>query len=224
MGLVKIHVYNRETTGKNENRRTRVAGFTPAVIYGRERETTKVQLNTAEFTKIMQKTGGRSVIFDLDLEGESENPIALMRELQQHPVSDVYMHVDLLEIPRGKPVEVEVSVVAEGDSQILRFNEAAVVQLLDTVTVSCLPRELPDRLTIDVSDLEINDSIYVKDLKTPAGEITTDPELQLLVIKAVSLFVEEETVEEGVEGEEGAEGEDGAEGGDGEGDDKKSDD
>ena len=117
----------------------------------------------------------------------------------------------LFEIPRGKPVEVEVSVMTEGASQEMKFNEAAVVQLLDTVTVSCLPRELPDRITVDVSELEINDSIYVKDLKTPAGEIMTDPEAQLLVVKAVSLFVEEEETvaegEEGVEGEEGAEGE-----------------
>lgn len=221
MGLVKIHVYNRETRGKNENRRTRAAGHIPAVLYGNERASTKVQLDITEFTRIMQKTGGRSVIFDLDLEGESENPLALVRELQQHPVSDEFIHVDLLEIPRGKPVEVEVSIYHEGEPQAVRFNEGAIMQLLDTVTVSCLPRDLPEQITVDVSELEINDSVYVRDLVTPAGEIMTDPELQVVVLKAVSLFVEEEEVVEGEEGAEGAEGEEGAEGDD---DGDKSDD
>lgn len=221
MGLVKIHVYNRETTGKNENRRTRAAGHIPAVLYGNERESTKVQLDITEFTRIMQKTGGRSVIFDLDLEGESENPIALVRELQQHPVSDEFIHVDLLEIPRGMPVEVEVSIYHEGEPNAVKFNEGAIMQLLDTVTVSCLPRDLPEQITVDVSGLEINDSIYVSDLVTPAGEIMTDPELQVLVLKAVSLFVEEDTAAEGEEGE-GTEGDEGAEGDEDDGD--KSDD
>ena len=223
MGLIKINVYNRTTTGKNENRRTRAAGHIPAILYGNERESVNVQIETVEFTRIMQKTGGRSIIFDLNLESEDENPIALMREMQQHPVTDEYRHVDLFEIPRGVPVEVEVSVATVGEPQCAKFNDGAVVQLLDTVTVSCLPRDLPEVLTVDVSDLEINDSIYVKDLETPAGEITTDPELQLLVVKTVALFVEEEEVE-AVEGEEGAEGEEGDEGSEEDDAEKKDDD
>jgi large subunit ribosomal protein L25 len=225
MGLVKINVYNRNTSGKNENRRTRAAGYIPAVLYGNEREATMVQLETTEFTRIMQKSGGSAVIFDLQVEGEDDNPIALMRELQQHPVTSEYRHVDLLEIPRGVPVEVEVSIQYEGEPQVVKFNEGAVMQLIDTVTVNCLPRELPEAITVDISELELNDSIYVKDLTTPAGEIVTDPEIQVLVVKAVSLFVEEEVVAEGEEGAEAAEGEEGAEGGEaGGGDEEKSDD
>jgi large subunit ribosomal protein L25 len=223
MALVKIHVYNRETSGKNENRRTRAAGHIPAVLYGNERPATKVQLDTHEFTRIMQKTGGGAVIFDLDVEGADENPIALLRELQQHPVSDEYLHVDLFEIPRGKKVEVEVPLVHEGEPPAVKFNEATVVQLLDTVTVRCLPRDLPEQITVDVSGLALNDSLYVKDLVTPAGEIVDDPETQILVLKAVSLFLEDEEKAEAA-GEEGAEGEAGAGGDSGDAGADKSDD
>jgi large subunit ribosomal protein L25 len=208
MGLVKIHVSKRQTTGKNENRRTRAAGHIPAVIYGNDREATNVQLDTHEFTRVLQKAMGRSVIFDVSLEGEDENPLALMRDLQRHPVTDEIYHVDLFEIPRGVPVEVEVQVVPQGEPQAVRFNEAEVIQLLNTVTVRCRPREVPEQLTIDISELEINDSRFVKDLETPAGEIVTDPEQQLLVVKTLSLFgLEDEEAEgEAAEGE-AAEGE-----------------
>jgi len=202
MGLVKIHVYKRQTTGKNENRRTRAGGRIPAVLYGNDREATNVQLDTHEFTRILQTTSGRSVIFDVDLEGEAENPLALMRELQRHPVSDEIHHVDLFEIPRGVPVEVEVGVVTAGEPQAVKFNEAEVIQLLDTVTVRCLPREVPETLTVEIGELEINDKLYVKDLSTPAGEIVNDPEQQLLVVKAASIFAEEEAgAAEAAEGE-----------------------
>jgi len=205
MGLVKLNVYPRSTSGKNENRRTRAAGMTPAVLYGSDRESTSVQLDTAEFNKILLKTGGRSVIFALNLEGEEETPIALMREMQAHPVTDVVFHVDLLEIPRGVAVEVPVGVVAEGEPEIVRFGEAEINQLAYSVTLSCLPRELPDSITFDISEMEMNDSIYVKDLKPSVGEIVDDPETQILVIKPASVFGADDEDEEGLEGgEEGA--------------------
>ncbi len=210
MGLVKIKVSKRQTTGKNQNRRTRAAGNIPAVIYGNDRAATNVQIDTHDFTRVLQKSGGRSVIFDVELEGDSENPLALLRDIQQHPVTDEIHHVDLLEIPRGEPVEVEVFVVPTGEPQPVKFNEGEVIQLLDSVTVRCLPREVPETLEVDISELGINDSLFVKDVSTPVGEIVNDPEQQLLVVKAVSIFVEEgeegaeETEAEGEGGEEAA--------------------
>jgi len=214
MGLVKINVFKRTESGKNENRRTRAAGFTPAVIYGADREATMLQLETKEFTKIMKKTGGGSVIFDLSVEGEEDHPIALMKEIQAHPVTDVIFHVDLFEIPRGVPVTVEVPVVFDGEPACVKIEGATVLQTLNSVEVSCLPRELPEQIVLDVSELEMNDKLYVKDLVTPAGEIITDEETQVLVVKAAAVFVEDEEAE-GEEGAEGAEGEEGAEGGEG---------
>lgn len=207
MALVKLKVYPRETTGKNANRRTRAGGHIPAIIYGGDREATNVQVETAEFERILKKTGGRSVIFDLAVEGESDNPIALVREMQQHPVTDEIRHIDLMEIPRGVPVEVSVPISIEGEPQAVKFGDAEVNQLEYSVTLSCLPRELPEAITVDIGALEINDSIYVKDVKPPVGEITDDPELQLVVIKPATVFAAED--EEGAEAEvaEGAEGE-----------------
>jgi large subunit ribosomal protein L25 len=210
MALIKLNVYPRQTTGKNANRRTRVAGFTPAVFYGNDRETANVQIDTTEFTRILQKSGGGALIFDLAIEGESDHPIALMRELQQHPVTDEIHHVDLFEIPRGVPVEVSVPLDLQGEPQPVKFGDAEVNQLEYSVTLSCMPREMPDSIPVDISELELNDSLYVKDITPPAGKIVDDPETQLVVIKTMSLLldIDEEEAEdvEGAEGEEGAEG------------------
>lgn len=195
MALIKINVHERKTTGKNENRRTRAAGFIPAILYGGGQEARLMQINCHEFTRSLQKTGGRSVIYDLNLEGADDNPIALMREMQQHPVTDEILHIDLFEIPRNVPVTVAVSLVLKGEPTCVKFNEGEVLQLVDSVDLSCLPRDLPESIEVDVSNLEINDKLFIKDLEVPVGEIVNDPETQILVVKAVSLFVEEEAAE-----------------------------
>jgi len=202
MGLVKLNVSPRESTGKNENRRTRAAGKTPAVLYGTDREATSVQLDTVEFMRILKKTGGRSVIYDLDLEGEEDKPLALVKEMQVHPVTDVVFHVDLYEIPRGVPVEVAVAVVPEGEPAPVKFGEADVNQLAYSVTLRCLPRELPEEIRFDISELMTNDSVFASDLRPPVGEVVDDPETQILVLKPASVFdLDDEDGDEG-EGEE----------------------
>ena len=192
MALIKLDVLQRSTKGKNENRRTRDAGYIPAVIYGKDRRATAVQLDSARFTQIQDKSGGRSVIFDLQLEGEAERPLALMREIQRHPVSDKILHVDLFEIPRGVPVTIDVSLVLEGQPTCVKYNEGELLQLIDSVELSCLPRELPECIKVDVADLALNDKLYVKDLTIPVGTVMSDPETQVLVVKPVSIFAEEE--------------------------------
>lgn len=191
MALIKINVYPRTTTGKNENRRTRTSGHTPAVLYGNDRSATAVQLETREFIRILQKTGGRSVIYDLHIEGESDRPLALVREMQRHPVSDEILHVDLFEIPRGMPVTVNVALVLDGEPSCVKYNEGELLQLLDHVELSCLPRELPESIRVDVDGLALNDKLFVKDLNVPVGRVVNDPETQVLVVKPVSLLVEE---------------------------------
>lgn len=207
MSLVKINVHPRTTKGKNENRRTRAAGHVPAVLYGPDRPAIAVQLERHEFTRALQKAHGRTVIWDLQLDDGSDRPLALMRELQQHPVTDEILHVDLFEIPRGVPVTVHVALVLKGEPQCVKFAEGEVLQLLDGVELSCQPRELPDAIEVDVTDLPLNAKLFVKDLTVPIGEVMNDPETQVLVVKPVSLFVEEApaVVAEGAEPAETAE-------------------
>jgi large subunit ribosomal protein L25 len=210
MSLVNLTIHPRTSKGKNANRRTRAAGRVPAVVYGKDRSSDMVEIDAHGFGVILTKLAGRSAIFQLAQEGVTEETIALLREVQRHPVSDEILHVDLLEIPRGVPVTVGVSLEITGASPAVKSGEGSVAQSLTSVEISCLPRELPEYIEVDISELQLNDKVFVKDLKTPVGEIVSDPEALVLNIKPASLLAAEDE-DEGAEGEEGAEG---AEGGD----------
>ncbi len=208
MGLINLDVFPRSTTGKNSNRRTRAAGRIPAVLYGTDRETENVELDLHDFTKVLNNLSGSSAIFALKQEGVEEGAIALMKELQTNPVNDVVLHVDLMEIPRGVDVTVAVAIQVVGMNETVKTGEGSVAQSLTEVEISCRPSQLPDLIEVDISELTLNDKIFVKDLISPVGEIVSDPEVLVLNIKPPMMIVEEEVEEdlEGVEGEEGAEG------------------
>ena len=200
MSLVNLTIHPRSTTGKNANRRTRAAGRVPAVLYGKDRSTVSVELDAHSFGVALTHLAGRTAIFSLEMAGVEDPPIALLREIQRNPVTDQVLHVDLMEIPRGVPVTVGVAVEIVGTCPAVKSGEGSVSLHLDTIDVSCLPRDLPECLEVDISGLELNDKIYVRDVTTTAGEIVDDPEMLVLNIKAASVFIEEE--EEAAEGEE----------------------
>lgn len=216
MALIELSIHPREQKGKNPNRRTRVAGRIPGVIYGSGRATECIEVDALEFHKVMSTAGGGTAILSLGgaAAGE-EGPIAIVREVQRHPVNDEILHFDLFEIPRGVPVEVPVRIDVVGESAAVRRGEANVNVVLDTVDVSCLPREMPDSIEVDISGLDVGDRILVRDLHTEAGRIMEEADALVLQLKAPTIFVEEEAAEEG-EGAEGAEGAEAAEGEEGE--------
>lgn len=212
MALVELSVYQRQTVGKNANRRSRAAGRIPAVIYGSNKKTNHIELDSLEITKLLTSAAGSSVIFALKQEDSDEDAIALLREVQRNPVNDNILHIDLFEIPRGVTITAPVRIELKGESLAIKRGDANLSMVMDQVEISCLPRELPEVISFDISELDLGDRVYVKDLSTEAGEITSDPETLVLLLKAPTIFVEE--VPEAAEGEEveGEEGEEPAEG------------
>ena len=218
MGLINLDIFPRSTTGKNANRRTRAAGRVPAIIYGKDRAPENMELDAHSFKVVLSRMAGSSAIFRLNQEGVDDEAIALLREVQQNPVTDEILHVDLMEIPRGVDVTVEVALQVIGTNLVVKNGEGSVAMALNAIDISCRPSQLPDFLEVNIEGLELNEKIFVKDITTPAGEILTDPEALVLNIKplAAEIVEEEEELEEGAEGEEGVEGE-------GEGEDKAED-
>lgn len=204
MSLVNLNIHPRTSVGKNENRRTRAAGRVPAVLYGKGRPTATIELEGHAFEVALKHLGGRSAIFQLHQSGMEEGHIALLREVQRHPISDMILHVDLLEIPQGQPVNVDVHVHVTGSCAAVKAGDGSVSLAHTSVEVSCLPRELPEFVELDISELNLNDKIFARDLKVQGGEIVSDPDLLILSIKPASLLVDEPAA--AAEGAEGAEG------------------
>jgi len=203
MGLINMTAYPRSETGKNENRRLRVSGRTPAVIYGNDRETaSNLEVKTDELHKVL-KHAGRSPLFLLDIEGQDEACIAVLRDVQTHPVSDEIFHIDLMEIPQGVPVRIEVGLDIQGTNKFVRAGDGVLDVMRRMIEVECRPRQVPDSIVIDYSDLEINEKICVGDLSIENGVIITDPE-EIILKVSVNLIadVDDEVSDESDDAEE----------------------
>lgn len=205
MALINMTVYPRSTTGKNANRRTRTAGRVPAVVYGDVREQAlNIELDTVVLTRHLATHSGQNLLFSLNVEGTDDSFVAVMRDLQQHPVSDEIYHCDLMQIPLGKPLTLEIGLNVHGEgNRFVRGGDAVVDVARRTVMVECLPRDVPETIDVNYSELTIGEKITVADLEAADFRILNDPEDVILKLNPHT-FVEEEAEEEGVAGEEEA--------------------
>ncbi|MBU0742212.1 50S ribosomal protein L25 [bacterium] len=210
MGLIKMTVYPRSTSGKNANRRTRISGRTPAVVYGDKREhSSNVELDTVELRRAMAAFSGSNPLFSLSLDGKGEPFVAVMREMQTHPVSEEIYHCDLFAIPLGKPLKMEVALDIHGENRHIRSGDAVLDVVRRSIEIECLPRDVPDTIDVDFSELAVGDKINVADLSLESGTILTDDDEVVLKLN-LNTFEEEATAaadagdaEADAEGEEG---------------------
>jgi large subunit ribosomal protein L25 len=197
MALINMTVYPRSTTGKNANRRTRVAGRTPAVIYGDQREESlNVELDTVVLEKALSRAGGQNLMLALKMDGSEDSFVAVMRELQIHPVSDEIFHCDLFQIPLGVPLRLEVGLNIIGTNKWVKSGDALLETVNRTVEVECLPRQVPDGIDVDISELKIGGKLTVADLSLAEGQIITDAETILVKVTPNLLVAVEDEVAE----------------------------
>jgi large subunit ribosomal protein L25 len=197
-------------TGSSASRRLRATGKVPGVVYGRGTEPRAVSVDWRELRSVLTTDQGVNALLTLDLGGRRTK--AIVKELQRHPVRRDVLHVDFLEVDPDKPVDTEVTIVLEGEPEKVTREQGVVEQVLNAIVVTGKPADIPGHIAVDVSDLEIGQTITVAELDLPAGLITdVDPEETVATAKITSLALAEE--EEGEEGEEGeaAEGAEGAE-------------
>jgi len=116
------------------------------------------------------------------------------------------LHVDLMEIPRGEPVTLPIQIQVIGECPAVKNGEATVSLSLDMIEISVRPRDLPEFFEVDISELELHDKVFARDVKLEVGELVTDPDQLILNIKPQVVFVEEVEEAEGVEGAEDGEG------------------
>jgi large subunit ribosomal protein L25 len=203
-------------TGSSVSRRLRAEGKVPAVMYGAGVEPTALTVEWKELRVALTTEKGLNAVINLQVDGEKHPSI--VKDLQRHPVRRDVQHIDFLVVERNKPVEAEVPIVLEGEPTKVLQERGVVDQQLHMLTVMAKPADIPGHLSLDITDLEIGQTITLADLALPAG-VTTDADMEQPIVGAqVTRAVEAEAAAEGegVEGEEG-EGEEGEGEGDGEG-------
>tara|TARA_B100000427_G_scaffold303018_1_gene287281 strand:- start:4333 stop:5037 length:705 start_codon:yes stop_codon:yes gene_type:complete len=201
----KLSVSVREGKGTAFARKLRLENKVPAVLYHSGLEGTSLSIEKSELYKAL-KTG--QFIFEVNV-GDKEQ-FVLVKEVQYHPVTDEIIHVDFQQVKEDQKISLEVPLRTEGESEGVKLG-GILVQLLNVVTINCKPSNVPEALSIDVTELEINSNLFVKDIVLPDDiEMITAEDIAIVSVqepKKEEEVVEEVTDEEGEDLSEEVEGE-----------------
>ncbi len=199
MKTVSISGSLRENVGKKDAKMNRSLGKIPCVLYGG-----KEQIHFIADEKSFIKVIFTPEVYIINLNIDGKDTSAVLQEIQYHPVTDKILHIDFLEVLDGRPVVIGIPVILEGNA-IGVLQGGRLINKLRRIKVKAMVEHLPENITIDISPLNVGDSVRVDDIKNDKLEFL-DPESAIIVGVRVTRIVEEEVEEELEEGEEGEEG------------------
>jgi large subunit ribosomal protein L25 len=191
-----LAAYLRKKTGKGAARKLRKNNQVPAVFYGPGTDSVMLALDYPELERLLRQASGENIILDLQVksDGGIESKKAMLKDLQIDPVKDTYIHADFYEITMDKEITVDVTIQLI-NTPVGVTNGGLLQHIRRELTITCLPDRLIDSFDVDVSGLDIGDSIHIRDIKLPEG-ITTEEEGHLTVALVAAPTVEVEKGEE----------------------------
>jgi large subunit ribosomal protein L25 len=180
---VTIQVQPRVEVGKNESRRLRRAGLVPAVVYGGGREPEGVAFDPRPLEVVLLTERGKNTLLHLRVGDRELKRAVLVREIQRHPVTDRILHADFVRVEMDRKTEVDVPIVAVGIAAGVK-NEGGLLEYIHrTVTVRCLPADIPEHIEADVTALHVGQHLEAGELQLPAGvELAMPPGETLVTI------------------------------------------
>ena len=187
----KLDVDIRKDHGTSAARRARLQNKVPAVVYHSGVEATPLSVDKISLNKAL-RTG--QMIFEANV--EDKNQFVLVKEIQYHPVTDEIIHVDFQKVKEDEKISLEVAVRSSGEAQGVKLG-GLLVQMLNSVTIKCKPAEIPEFLEIDVTDMEMNTNLFVKDITLPTDvEMLTAEDIAVVSVQEPKQEKEEEVTED----------------------------
>ena len=194
--MSKLIVKKRNNQGTSSSRRMRSDGLLPGIIYGSDKESSIVEMNLNQVEKILKNHSSDSVLIEVDLEDEGSVRV-LLKEVQYHPVTSSILHVDLQRVVAGKPIQVDVAIELNGEPEGVKSG-GIIDHKIHSLSVECLPKDMIESIPVDITNLEIGDSLTVSDIiVTSKIKILSDENLQVISINAPKVIdsSDEETEE-----------------------------
>jgi len=196
---IVMTVEKRADQGKGASRKLRRAGQVPAVVYGGDRPPMSISVDEHALRELLKGEGGEHTIFLLKLEGSKEERRAMIREIQKDPISGRFKHIDFIRITAGHKVHVRMPVELKGDCVGVRHG-GRVDFVSRELQVEVLPRDMFDKFTVDISNLDIGHHISVSDLESmlpPSARILEDSHRVVVVVETPRLVTEAEAAPAG---------------------------
>jgi large subunit ribosomal protein L25 len=229
MKSVPLKAYPRTQTRRGGVKKLRDTGRVPAVIYGRQAKPQNLEISAKEIGDLIHHSASENLLVDLSVENDARaKRLALVQEIQHHPLDGKVLHVDFHEVAENEKVIVQVPVETVGEAAGVKTGGGVLEHVLFKLKVRCLPKDLPEQIVIDVSHLELGKAIHLGEIKAPAGvELIGDKNIPVVAVAlpraeeeivpaegtaaaAGDVEMIKEKKEEGEEGEAPAKGEKGA--------------
>ncbi len=196
-----VSAQGRAETGKNVNRRLRAQGLIPGVVYGAGKQAVAVAVSPKEIGAILRSSSGENTLFDLELEGARRKVI--LKQFQLEPLKGQLLHADFFELALDKRMKVKVHVELQGTPVGVKNQGGLLDFICRELECECLPADIPERITVDVSALELGQHFRVGEIQAPAKvTMLTDPEV--VVAHVVVKRAEEAAAAEAAPAEEAA--------------------
>jgi large subunit ribosomal protein L25 len=189
---VTVSAELRQTRGKNEARRLRVKGLTPAVIYGSAMETVAVAVDPKQVIKILHSGSGHNTIFDLAIQGGETSPVMLV-DWQLDPVKENLLHADMKRIDLTKRLRVSVPIQTHGEPKGVKLEGGLLEIVAREIEIDCLPDEIPGHFDVDVTELMMNQAVRASDVAL-AGSMKLLSPADAVIAHVIALKVEVEEV------------------------------
>ena len=205
MAIIQLDSKKRTMTGKGSARKLRSVGRLPVILYGPETSPIMLSLDYKQLQKILRGKSAENIIFDLkvDSNGTNQSMRVMIKEIQKDPVTRDYLHVDFYEISMEKELEVDIPVYLVNTP--IGVSEGGILEhIRRELKISCMPKNLVDKIEVDVSGLAIGQSLHLEDIDLPPGlKSIEDGDLTIatVVAPAIEEEVEEEVEEEAEEAE-----------------------
>ena len=186
---VKLTAERRTALGRSAVRKLKARGVVPAVIYGANDKPEALQVSRRDVNAMLSHASGENILVEVHVDGQSR--LALVQEVQHAPLGNDILHVDFHAVSVDEKIQAEVPLSPIGIATGVKNMGGLLEQNLRSLAIECLPRDLPDLISVDVTDLNIGDSIHVRELKLPEG-VSTRVQPDLTAFSVLAPTVEEE--------------------------------
>ena len=171
---VKLTAQRRTGVGRSAVRKLKATGAVPAVMYGAKQQPELLQVSKREFGALLSHAAGENILVELEIAGDT-NRLALVQEVQHSPIGGDVLHVDFHAVEMDEVIEADIPLEPMGTANGVKNFGGLLEQSLRSLAIECLPRDLPDVITVDVSALNIGDAIHVREIPLPPGVTTRIP-------------------------------------------------
>lgn len=199
MKQVTMETQVRTKSGKGVARKLRSSGMLPGVLYGKKTEPVALAVNDHSFNRTLENAKGEKVLFTLEIKdnGSSQKRLAVVKDIQRHPVNERIRHVDFYEVFMDEEIKISVPITLVGKAKGVEIDKGIMDIIQREIEVACYPNNMPDEIQMHVTRLGLGEALHASDVLLPEGvRLLEDPRTTLVTITGSGFEAVEKTAEE----------------------------